>query len=111
MVNNNSAQLDAVFSALSDPTRRAMLHRLSANTLSVAELGESFGITKSAITKHVKVLEKAGLLNRSVSGRVHHCSLNSRSLQSASKWIKFYERFWNNKLDSLETYLNQSKND
>ncbi len=105
MVNYREENLTLVFSALSDPTRRAMLKRLGQNEMSIADLSEPFAITKSAITKHVKVLENAGLLKRTIDGRVHHCRLNIAPLEEASDWMKFYQSFWNDKFDRLSKYL------
>ncbi len=108
MVNNTDSQLSLIFSALADPTRRAMLQRLGNEQMSVAELSEPFDMTKSAITKHVKTLENAGLLIRSIEGRNHYCKLDHRPLKKASKWMHFYEQFWNEKLDALEFFLEES---
>lgn len=106
MVNiDPTQQLDSVFSALADPTRRAMLQRLSEKDMSVAELAEPFAMSKPAISKHLKVLEKAGLLRREVLGRVHRCQLQLQPLSQAAQWLSFYERFWNAKLDALDQYL------
>ncbi len=105
MVNYVEENLNLVFSALSDPTRRAMLKRLGQDEMSIADLSEPFKMTKSAITKHVKVLENAGLLKRTIDGRVHHCRLNIAPLEKASDWMKFYKSFWNEKLDNLDEYL------
>ena len=105
MVNNSDEQLTLVFSALSDPTRRAMLQRLVDGEMSVAELSEPFEMTKSAITKHVKVLENAGLLRRTIDGRTHYCRFSAEPIKQASDWMKFYEAFWNNKLDALDDFL------
>jgi len=110
MVNNNSQELNNIFGALSDPTRRAMLVRLSEEEISVAELAKPFSITKSAITKHLKVLENAGLLQRTIDGRIHYCRLNPKPLAEASDWISFYKKFWNQKLDGLDSFLSQSSN-
>jgi len=108
MVYYSEQKLNHVFSALADPTRRKMLARLAQEEMSVAELSKPFKVTKSAITKHVKVLESAGLLHRTVEGRVHRCRLDPKSLAAVSDWVKFYEKFWNKKLDALETYLSES---
>jgi DNA-binding transcriptional ArsR family regulator len=109
MVNNNishdSAQLNLIFSALSDPTRRAMLLKLADKELSIADLSAPFDISKSAVTKHIKVLEKAGLLRRTINGRVHHCRLAVDPLHAASDWMAFYQKFWHNKLDALDSYF------
>ncbi len=105
MVNYDEQQLNQIFSALSDPTRRAMLLRLTDEAMSVADLSKPFNITKSAITKHLKVLENSGLLSRNIEGRVHRCRLEPKPLAVISEWVSFYERFWNNKLDALDAYL------
>lgn len=108
MVNISAAHLDVIFSALSDSTRRAMLLRLTQGEMSVMELATPFAISKPAITKHLKVLEKAGLLRRRIIGRVHRCRLVPQPLGDAAKWIAFYESFWNKKFDALDKYLNET---
>jgi DNA-binding transcriptional ArsR family regulator len=105
MVNYKEQQLNQIFSALSDPTRREMLKRLQSEDMSVADLSSPFPISKSAITKHVKVLENAGLLKRTVDGRVHNCHLEPEPLKQVSDWMKYYEQFWSNKLDALDAFL------
>ena len=105
MVNSEEQKLNLIFSALSDPTRRAMLRRLGDGEMSVAELSEPFDISKPAVTKHVKVLENAGLLRRTVNGRIHHCRIQVSPLKTASEWMRFYENFWNKKFDALDKYL------
>lgn len=105
MVNNNDKQLNLIFSALSDSTRRAMLLRLSDEDMSVSDLSKPFNITKSAITKHLKVLENSGLLSRTIEGRVHRCRLQPKPLAVISEWVSFYEKFWNKKFDALDVYL------
>ena len=107
MVNYMDVKLSSVFSALSDPTRRAMLQRLSQGEMSVADLSRPFAITKSAITKHVKILENTGLLERRIEGRTHFCKLNPLPIRQASEWIRFYEQYWNDKFDALDAYLSQ----
>lgn len=108
MVNNNQ-QLDQIFSALSDATRREMLSRLAERDMPVWELAAPFEMSKPAITKHLKVLESAGLMQRSVQGRTHICRLISEPLVNVADWVAFYERFWNNKLDGLDAFLNAGK--
>ena len=110
MVNNKSAQLDGIFAALSDPTRREMLARLSTREMSVQDLATPFAMSKPAISKHLKVLEQAGLLIRRIEGRTHICSLRPQPLEQASEWIRFYETFWNQRLDGLEQMFAQSQN-
>ncbi|MBL8585035.1 MAG: winged helix-turn-helix transcriptional regulator [Rhizobiaceae bacterium] len=98
-------RLDLVFHALADPTRRSMLQRLARKPLKVGELAEPFAITLAAASKHIKVLERAGLVRRSIQGRTHLCSLDARPLHAGMEWIRHYERFWNERLDVLEELL------
>ena len=102
-------RLDDVFSALADPTRRAILARLSQADSSVGELAEPFEISLPAISKHLKVLERAGLVARKRDGRVHHCRLVAEPLGEAIDWIVRYGRFWETQLDSLETFLAEER--
>src|SRR5690554_3559364 len=99
------ATLDAVFHALSDPTRRAMLHRLSTGERSVSELATPFSMSLAGASKHVKVLEGAGLVRRRIEGRTHYCRLEAERLRQAQEWLHYYERFWNERLDALEALL------
>lgn len=105
MVEPKAATLDRVFHALADPTRRAMLRRLSTAGRTVGELAEPFDMSFAAAAKHVKVLEDAGLLSRTVEGRTHHCRLEARALAEADRWIAYYQRFWTGRLDALESAL------
>ena len=105
MVEQTPAVLDRVFAALSDPTRRAMLRRLANGTHTVGQLAEPFDMSFAAAAKHVKVLEEAGLLSRTIEGRTHHCRLEARALAEADRWIAYYQRFWTGRLDALETAL------
>jgi len=97
--------LDAVFHALSDPTRRAMLQSLSGTQHTVGELARPFDISLAAASKHIKVLERAGLVRRSIEGRTHVCSLEAAPMHAGMEWIRHYEKFWNARLDVLETLL------
>jgi DNA-binding transcriptional ArsR family regulator len=97
--------LDAVFHALSDPTRRAMLHSLSGSQHTVGELAAPFDISLAAASKHIKVLERAGLVRRSIEGRTHVCSLDAGPMHAGMEWIRHYEKFWNARLDVLEALL------
>ncbi|MDP1961413.1 MAG: metalloregulator ArsR/SmtB family transcription factor [Reyranella sp.] len=105
MVEPKAATLDRVFHALADPTRRAMLRKLAAGERTVGELAEPFDMSFAAAAKHVKVLEEAGLLSRTIEGRTHHCRLEARALAEADRWIAYYQRFWTGRLDALETAL------
>lgn len=104
---NSSERLDLVFGALADPTRRAMVARLARGEASVGELGEPFDMTKGAISKHVKVLERAGLLTREVQGRVHRCEMDPRSLAQAQAWVARVREYWEARLDDLGAYLDE----
>ena len=102
-----SSALDRTFSALSDPTRRAILSRLAGGESSVGELAAPFNMSLPAVSKHLRVLENAGLLRRKKDGRVRRCRLNPEAMKEASDWIGFYRKFWEGQFDSLENYLNQ----
>lgn len=107
---NYSAALDTTFSALADPTRRAILaHLAESPEASVSDLARPFALSLPAISRHVRVLEGAGLLSRRKQGRVHHCRLVGAPLESANRWIDRYRRFWARKLDALEHYLRESQ--
>jgi DNA-binding transcriptional ArsR family regulator len=105
MVNQSSDRLDLVFHALTDPTRRHMLRSLAARERTVSELAEPFRMSLAAASKHVKTLERAGLVRRTVQGRVHFCRLDPKPLAGAAEWLDFYSRFWNERLDALEELL------
>lgn len=100
-----AARLDRVFSALADPTRRAILARLARGEAKVGDLAAPFRMSQPAITRHLKVLERAGLLAREIDGRVHRCRLVPRPMEDAVDWIEHYRRFWNRQFDSLAAYL------
>ena len=104
---NQSARLDAIFGALSDPTRRGMLAHLARGSTTIGELGRPYGITKGAVSKHVKVLEQAGLLKRDVQGRVHRCNLDTRPLDAAEVWVQRVRAHWEAQLDGLSDYLDE----
>lgn len=105
MVEQNHSQLDVVFHALGDGTRRRMLRELSTGERTVTQLAEPFEMSLAAASKHIKVLEAAGLIRREVRGRTHICSLDAKPLSDAQAWLQFYESFWNNRLDELERLL------
>ncbi|MFQ5693405.1 MAG: ArsR/SmtB family transcription factor [Nitrospinota bacterium] len=105
MVKHPSATLDATFAALSDPTRRAILARLARGESSVTELARPFNVSLPAVSKHLRVLERAGLLVRERDGRVHRCRLNAKPMKDADDWIRRYRNFWENRLDALAKYL------
>lgn len=97
--------MNDVFHALSDETRRAMLRDLSRGERSVGELAEPYPMTLAAASKHIRVLEKAGLVRREVRGRSHICRLDARPLKRAVDELSFYERFWTDRLDTLAQLL------
>jgi DNA-binding transcriptional ArsR family regulator len=97
--------LDSVFHALGDPTRRAMLQRLVAQECTVGELAAPFKMSLAAASKHIKTLENAGLVRRTVRGRNHFCQLNPEPLAEADEWLRSYERLWVKRLEALEALL------
>jgi len=101
----HQAHLDDVFHALSDPTRRAMLGHLAERELTIGELATPFAMSFAGASKHVRVLENAGLVTRTIQGRTHLCRLQAARLAEADAWLRRYEHFWNEKLDTLEALL------
>jgi DNA-binding transcriptional ArsR family regulator len=106
MVEN---RLDVTFHALSDPTRRGMLANLALGEKSVGELGEPFAMTFAGASKHVKVLERAGLIERRKAGRKQICSLRAEPLAQAEQWLRQWEEFWTVRLDRLEAMIERDK--
>ena len=101
----NQQQLDHVFAALADPTRREMLARLADGETTVGTLGEPHAISQPAISKHLRVLERAGLIQRTRRGREHHIRIDPRLIEAASDWIGHYARFWRQQFDAVDAYL------
>jgi DNA-binding transcriptional ArsR family regulator len=97
------AEMDTVFHALAHGARRDMLGRLADRALTVGELAEPLSMSLAGASKHIKVLEHAGLVRRKVEGRRHVCRLDAAPLASASAWLQFYERHWRDRLDALQT--------
>jgi DNA-binding transcriptional ArsR family regulator len=97
--------LSETFQALADPTRRAILARLARGESSVNELAEPFEMSLPAVSKHLKVLERAGLISRSREAQYRPCKLEARSLKDVDKWLADYRRFWEMRFDRLDTYL------
>src|SRR3954452_22897357 len=106
MVEN---RLDSVFHALADPTRRGMLAQLALGQPSVGELAEPYRMTLAGASKHVKVLEQAGLVARRKAGRTHYCHLEAGPLAEAERWLKQWEKLWNARLDRLEALIERDK--
>lgn len=105
MVELETLQMNAVFHALGDATRRRMLRELAAGERTVGQLAEPFAISLAAASKHIKALEAAGLIRREVRGRTHLCRLEPGPLASAHQWLDYYQQFWNGRLDVLEGLL------
>ncbi len=111
MVKYQSSELDMTFGALADATRRGILEQLSGGESSVTKLAEPYNISLPAISKHLRVLERAGLLSQEKNGRVRRCRLDAGPMKEASDWISRYQRFWEQQLDSLAIYLDKLQND
>ena len=101
----DDASLDGVFHALSDPTRRAMIRTLVDGERKIGDLAAPFDMSFAAASKHVRVLEAAGLVRRRIEGRNHLCQLETAPLAAATDWLSFYERLWTDKFDALEALL------
>ncbi len=108
-------QLNSTFAALADPTRRAILARLASGAASVTELAEPFQMSLPAVSKHLKVLERAGLIARGHEAQWRPCRLNAAPLKTVANWVEDYRRFWEESFDRLDDYLqelkSQGKND
>lgn len=109
MVELNQTQLSSTYAALADPSRRAILARLRGGAARVTEIAEPFDMSLNAVSKHIRVLERAGLIRREISGRDHFVSVNVQPLIEASRWIEEQKTFWERRLDSLESFLEQKK--
>lgn len=105
MVKREQRSLDAVFAALADPTRRAIVARLAGGETSVSELAAPFDMSLVAVTKHLRVLEHAGLLDQRKQGRVRYCRLSPAPLRSADDWLARYRVFWQTRLESLAAHF------
>jgi DNA-binding transcriptional ArsR family regulator len=97
--------LDQVYGAIADPTRRAILGILAEGEVNVGSLAKRFPISLNGVSKHVKVLERAGLVDRTVQGREHRLRLNAEPLREASMWLEHYRTFWDTRLAALEAFL------
>jgi DNA-binding transcriptional ArsR family regulator len=104
-----SKRLDGVFNALCDPTRRAILARLTDTDARVTDIAAQFPISLNSISKHIRMLERAGLVTRSVNGRDHLLSLNAEPLSDAQQWIEHYRRFWEGRLAALDDYVTKKR--
>ncbi|MGD1015665.1 MAG: metalloregulator ArsR/SmtB family transcription factor [Roseiarcus sp.] len=106
---SRAARLDAVFAALADPTRRAIIERLSRSEARVTEVAEPFPMSLNAVSKHIRVLEASGVVERRRKGRDHILSVNTRSLDEADGWIEGMRRYWEARLDAMERLLRELK--
>jgi DNA-binding transcriptional ArsR family regulator len=109
MVELETPQLNSIFHALGDATRRRMLRELADGERTVGQLAQPFDISLAAASKHIKVLENAGLIRREVRWRTHLCRLDPEPLATAHQWLSYYERFWTDRLDVLERLLHEEK--
>lgn len=107
MVKYKTVQLDSTFAALADPTRRRLIERLSHGQARVTDLAEPFAMSLPAVSKHLRVLEDADLIQRTRVGREFHFELKAEPMQDALQWIGQYRRFWEGALDSLANYLEE----
>jgi DNA-binding transcriptional ArsR family regulator len=107
MVNSIANRLDSVFHALSDPTRRSILRDVAKRERTVSQIAEPFPFSLAAVSKHLKVLEKADLITREKRGSFQLVRLNARPMKQAERWLAYYERFWSQRLDALHNLLEQ----
>ena len=111
MVEHYQARLDLVFRALGDHTRRAMLERLATGEHTVGELAAPYRMSLAAASKHIQTLERAGLVKRTVRGRIHYCRIDPRPLERADDWLRGYERLWDTRIERLVDLLRHPDND
>jgi DNA-binding transcriptional ArsR family regulator len=109
LTGNRVKNLDLTFEALADATRRSMLHRLRRGPLTVTELARPCAMSLNGASKHIKKLESAGLIRRSIHGREHLCALNASALEDAMRWMSDYSAFWGERMDALATYLTDKR--
>jgi DNA-binding transcriptional ArsR family regulator len=107
MVEHSRESLTLVFSAVADPTRRAILRALEKNPATITEIAKPFPVSLNAVSKHVMVLERAGLVHREIKGREHVCTLELGPLRDATAWLDHYRQFWDVRLDALQRYVAQ----
>lgn len=108
MVNNRSNPLDQAFGALSHPIRRGILARLALGEATVSELARPYRVSAPAITKHMRILEQAGLVSRRKQGRERHCRLEAERMKQAQDWLQKQRELWDERLDRLERYLKEN---
>jgi DNA-binding transcriptional ArsR family regulator len=109
MAHHSAAALDNVFGAIADPTRRAILEHLGQNSARVTDIAKKFPLSLNAVSKHLIVLERAGLIRREIHGRDHICNLNLHPLRDASAWIEEVRIFWETRLDAFQQHLAEKR--
>ncbi len=109
MVEYNSEVLDKTFHALAHPVRREMLAQFTHKPYTVLEIADQFDLSLNGVSKHLKVLEQAGLIHREIQGRTHYCSLRAEGLREAVEWLEYYRQFWEGRLDALEIFIAKKK--
>ncbi len=105
----NIQKLDRTFGALADETRRAILGRLAHGDATVGELAQPFRVSRPAISKHLRVLERAGLVQRGREGRISRCALDAGGMREAAEWVDRYRAFWEGRLDALSRYVERTR--
>ncbi len=108
MVDQSVEDLDSVFYALADPTRRSIISALSRGEATVKEIAEPYPMSLPAVSKHLKVLERAGLIERQIEGRTHRIRIRPTGMRSAAEWMERYREFWEGQLDRLEAFLDSA---
>lgn len=111
MVESDATQLDSIFHALSDATRRAILRDVAGGEKTVTEIARPYAVSLAAVSKHLKVLEAAELIERQKRGIYQMVRLNAKMLRPAEEWLAYYEKFWTRQLDALQTYLEKGEDD
>jgi DNA-binding transcriptional ArsR family regulator len=109
MVEYPSTTLDKTFHALAHPIRRDMLAYLTRKRFTVLEMAQMFDLSLNGVSKHLKVLEQAGLIEREIKGRTHYCSLKVEQLREVAQWLDYYRQFWEGRLDALERFVEKNK--
>lgn len=105
LAGGQTQDLDSIFEALADVTRRSMLDRLRQGPLSITALARPYSMSLNGVSKHIKKLEKAGLIRRHIKGREHLCALDAGGMRDAMDWMNHYAEFWGGRIDALENYL------
>lgn len=105
MTVSREESLDRIFHSVADATRRSILDRLRKGPLTVSELAQPYEMSLNAVSKHIKILEKAGLVRRNIQGREHLCEVEGKRLEEAMNWMQHYASFWSDRIDALEQHL------